>query len=92
MTEVKWLLTRLTVEDLIALMYLTRYGPLTAEQLDAICLKADIICDVAYLHALGFARKKKDGTYEATKKAEEFLDLVYELLKVDHKAEAVAEG
>jgi len=89
---VKWLLTRLTVEDFIALMYLARYGPLTAEQLDAICLKADIICDVAYLHALGFARKKRDGTYEATKKADEFLDLVYELLKVDHKAEAVAEG
>jgi hypothetical protein len=89
---VKWLLSRLTVEDLIALMYLARYGPLTAEQLDAICLKADIYCDVAYLHALGFARKKKDGMYEATKKADEFMDLVYELLKVDHKAEAVAEG
>jgi hypothetical protein len=88
----KWLLSRLTVEDFIALMYLARYGPLTAEQLDAICLKADIFCDVAYLHALGFARKKKDGTYEATKKAEEFMDLVYELLKHDREAEAVAEG
>jgi hypothetical protein len=88
----KWLLSRLTVEDFIALMYLTRYGPLTAEQLHAICLKADIVCDVAYLHALGFARKKKDGTYEATKKADEFLGLVYELLKHYGEAEAVAEG
>ncbi len=91
MTEVKWLLSRLTVEDFIALMYLARHGPLTAEQLDAICLKADIYCDVAYLHALGFARKK-DGTYEATKKADEFLKLVYELLKHYGEAEAVAEG
>jgi hypothetical protein len=92
MTEVKWLLSRLTVEDLITLMYLTRYGRLTAEQLDAICLKADIYCDVAYLHALGFARKKKDGTYEATKKAEELMDLIGELLKFEYKAEAAAEG
>ncbi len=90
MTEVKWLLSRLTVEDLIALMYITRYGRLTAEQLNAICLKADIYCDVTYLKKLGLVRKK-DGTYEATKKADEFLELVYGLLKVDHKAESVAE-
>jgi len=88
---VKWLLSRLTVEDLIALMYLARYGPLTAEQLDAICLKADIYCDTTYFKRLGLVREK-DGMYEATKKADEFMDLVYELLKVDHKAEAVAEG
>jgi hypothetical protein len=87
----KWLLSRLTVEDFIALMYLARHGPLTAEQLDAICLKADIYCDAAYLHALGLARKKKDGTYEATKKADELMDLVYELLKHYGEAEAVAE-
>jgi hypothetical protein len=91
MTEVKWLLSRLTVEDLIALMYLARYGNLTKEQLDAICLKVDIYCDVTYLHALGLARKKKD-TYEATRKAEELMDLVVELLKLDHKAEAAADG
>jgi len=88
----KWLLSRLTVEDFIALIYLSKYGPLTLAQLEDMCVRVDIYCDVAYLHALGFARKKKDGMYEATKKADEFMDLVYELLKVDHKAEAVAEG
>jgi hypothetical protein len=91
MTEVKWLLSRLTVEDLIALIYLARYGRLTAEQLDAICLKVDIYCDIAYLHALGLARKKKDGTYEATKKADELMDLITRLLKVNHSAEAAAD-
>jgi hypothetical protein len=88
---VKWLLSRLTVEDFIALIYLSKYGPLTAEQLDAICLKADIFCDTTYLARLGLVRKK-DGAYETTKKADEFLELFYELLKGYHEAEAVAEG
>ena len=90
MTEVKWLLSRLTVEDLVALIYITR-GPLTFAQLQEICLHADIYCDVTYLSRLGLIRKK-DGRYEATKKADELMDLVYELLKHYGEAEAVAEG
>ncbi len=90
MTEVKWLLSRLTVEDFIALIYLSKYGPLTFEQLQDLCLRVDIFCDTTYLKKLGLVREK-GGTYEATKKAEEFMDLVYELLKVDHSAEAAAD-
>jgi hypothetical protein len=88
---VKWLLSRLTVEDMITLSYLVQHGPLAFEQLQDICLRADIYCDVTYLSRLGLIRKK-DGTYEATKKADEFLGLVYELLKHDREAEAVAKG
>jgi predicted transcriptional regulator len=55
------------------------------------CLRVDIFCDVTFLKKLGLVRKK-DGAYETTKKADEFLELVYELLKADHKAEAVAES
>jgi len=88
---VKWLLTRLTVEDFIALIYLSKYGPLTLAQLEDMCLRVDIFCDTTYLARLGLLRKK-DGAYEATKKAEEFLDLVYELLKGYHEAKAVAES
>jgi hypothetical protein len=91
MTEVKWLLSRLTVEDFVALSYLSKYGPLTFEQLQDLCLRVDIYCDVTYLSRLGLIRKK-DGTYEATKKAEEFMDLVVELLKHYREAEAAAEG
>jgi len=91
MTEVKWLLSRLTVEDVIALSYLIRHGPLTFEQLQDICLRVDIYCDVTYLKKLGLVREK-DNTYEATKKAEELMDLVVELLKFEYKAEAAAEG
>jgi hypothetical protein len=88
---VKWLLSRLTVEDFIALIYLSKYGPLTFEQLEDMCLRVDIFCDTTYFKRLGLVREK-DGRYEATKKADEFLGLVYELLKHDREAEAVAEG
>ncbi|MFZ8809526.1 MAG: hypothetical protein ACO2PN_15655 [Pyrobaculum sp.] len=88
---VKWLLTRLTVEDFIALMYLSKYGPLTFAQLEDMCLRVDIFCDTTYLARLGLVRKK-DGAYETTKKADEFLELVYELLKHYGEAETVAEG
>ena len=91
MTEVKWLLSRLTVEDFIALIYLSKYGPLTFEQLEDMCLRVDIFCDTTYFKRLGLVREK-DGRYEATKKTDEFLGLVYELLKHDREAEAVAEG
>jgi len=88
---VKWLLSRLTIEDFIALIYITRRGPYTFEQLQEICLHADIYCDVTYLSRLGLIRKK-DGWYEATKKADELMDLIGELLKHYGEAEAVAEG
>ena len=88
---VKWLLSRLTVEDLVALIYISKYGPLTLAQLEDMCLRVDIFCDTTYFKRLGLVREK-DGTYEATKKADEFMDLVYELLKHDREAEAVAEG
>ena len=87
----KWLLSRLTVEDFIALIYLSKYGPLTLAQLEDMCVRVDIYCDTTYFKRLGLVREK-DGMYEATKKADEFMDLVYELLKADHKAETVAEG
>jgi len=91
MTEVKWLLSRLTVEDLVALIYISKYGPLTYAQLEDMCLRVDIYCDVKYLKKLGLVREK-DGTYEATKKVEEFMDLISELLERYDKAEAAAEG
>jgi hypothetical protein len=90
MTEVKWLLSRLTVEDFIALIYLSKYGPLTFAQLENMCLRVDIYCDITYLKSLGLVRKK-DGTYEATKKADELMDLITRLLKVDHSAETAAD-
>jgi hypothetical protein len=91
MTEVKWLLSRLTVEDLVALIYISKYSPLTYAQLEDMCVRVDIYCDVKYLKKLGLVREK-DGTYEATKKVEEFMDLISELLKRYDKAEAAAEG
>lgn len=91
MTEVKWLLSRLTVEDVIALIYISKYGPLTFAQLEDMCLRVDIFCDTTYLKKLGLVREK-DGTYEATKKADEFMDLVVELLKHYDKAEAAGKG
>jgi len=78
----KWLLSRLTIEDFIALVYLSRHGPLTFEQLQEICLKADIYCDITYLSQLGLARKKKD-VYKATKKVEKLLKLFSELLNLE---------
>jgi hypothetical protein len=88
---VKWLLSRLTVEDLVALIYISKYSPLTYAQLEDMCLRVDIYCDVKYLKKLGLVREK-DGTYEATKKVEEFMDLISELLERYDKAEAAAEG
>ena len=90
MTEVKWLLSRLTVEDLVALIYISKYSPLTYAQLEDMCVRVDIYCDVKYLKKLGLVREK-DGTYEATKKVEEFMDLISELLKRYDKAEAAAD-
>jgi len=91
MTEVKWLLSRLTVEDFIALIYITRYGPLTFAQLEDMCLRVDIFCDTTYFKRLGLVREK-DGRYEATKKAEELWRLVLELLERYDEAETAAEG
>jgi len=91
MTEVKWLLSRLTVEDLVALIYISKYGPLTYAQLEDMCLRVDIYCDVKYLKKLGLVREK-DGTYEATKKVDEFMDLISELLERYDKAEAAGKG
>jgi len=87
---VKWLLSRLTVEDLVALIYISKYSPLTYAQLEDMCVRVDIYCDVKYLKKLGLVREK-DGTYEATKKVEEFMDLISELLKRYDKAEAAAD-
>ena len=88
---VKWLLSRLTVEDLVALIYISKYGPLTFAQLEDMCLRVDIFCDTTYLKKLGLVREK-DGRYETTKKADELMDLIGELLKHYGEAEAVAEG
>jgi hypothetical protein len=88
---VKWLLSRLTVEDLVALIYISKYGPLTFAQLEDMCLRVDIFCDTTYLKKLGLVREK-DGRYEATKKADELMDQIGELLKHYGEAEAVAEG